>query len=81
MIWSNLRGKGLFGLYFLITVYHQKKSGQELKEGRTLEAGADAEATEECCLLACFPWLAQPQNHQAREGTTHNGLGPSPINH
>jgi hypothetical protein len=23
------------------------------------EAGADAEAMEECCLLACFPWLAQ----------------------
>jgi hypothetical protein len=24
------------------------------------EAGADAEAMEECCLLACFPSLAQP---------------------
>jgi hypothetical protein len=24
------------------------------------EAGADAEATEGCPLLACFPWLAQP---------------------
>jgi hypothetical protein len=24
------------------------------------EAGADAEAMEGCCLLACFPWLAQP---------------------
>jgi hypothetical protein len=24
------------------------------------EAGADAEAMEECSLLACFPWLAQP---------------------
>jgi hypothetical protein len=23
------------------------------------EAGADAEAMEGCCLLACFPWLAQ----------------------
>jgi hypothetical protein len=24
------------------------------------EAGADAEAMEGCSLLACFPWLAQP---------------------
>jgi hypothetical protein len=28
-------------------------------QGRILEAGADAEAMEVCCLLACFPWLAQ----------------------
>jgi hypothetical protein len=25
-----------------------------------LEAGADAEAIEGCCILACSPWLAQP---------------------
>ena len=24
------------------------------------KAGADAEAMEGCCLLACFPWLGQP---------------------
>ena len=24
------------------------------------EAGADAEAKEGCCLLACLPWLTQP---------------------
>jgi hypothetical protein len=24
------------------------------------KAGADAEAMEECSLLACLPWLAQP---------------------
>jgi hypothetical protein len=24
------------------------------------EAGADAESMEECFLLVCFPWLAQP---------------------
>ena len=33
---------------------------QELKLDRNLEAGADTEAMEECCLLACSPWLAQP---------------------
>jgi hypothetical protein len=39
-------------------VHHQRKSGQELTQDKTLEAGVDAEAMEECCLLACFPWLA-----------------------
>ena len=33
---------------------------QEFKEAENLEAGADAEAMEECCLLACSPWLAHP---------------------
>ena len=55
--------------------------GQELKQGRNLEAGADAEAMEGCCLLACFPWLAQLAfinlDDQLRDGTTHNE--PSPI--
>ena len=31
-----------------------------LKQGRNLEAGADTLVMEGCCLLACFPWLAQP---------------------
>jgi hypothetical protein len=37
-----------------------KKSGQELMQGRTLEAGGDEEDGEGCCLLACSLWLAQP---------------------
>jgi hypothetical protein len=53
-------GKGSFGLHFHITVHHQRKSGQEIKQGWNLEAGADAEAIEGCCLLACSTWLAQP---------------------
>jgi hypothetical protein len=36
----------------------ESKSGQELTQGRILEAGADAEAMEGCYLLACFPCLA-----------------------
>jgi len=36
-------------------IHHRKKSGQELKEGRNLEAGADAEAVEGCCLLVRSP--------------------------
>lgn len=57
---ANWGGKGLFGLFFHISVRHQRKSGQELKKGRNLKTEADAEAMEEYCLLACSPWLAQP---------------------
>jgi hypothetical protein len=52
-------GKGLFNLHFHSAVHHQRKSGHELTQGGNLEAGADAEAMEGCCLLDCFPWLAQ----------------------
>jgi hypothetical protein len=45
---------------FHIVVHHQRKSGQEHTQDRNLEAGVDAEAMEECCLLSCFPGLAQP---------------------
>ena len=53
-------GKGLLGLHFSIAVHHQRKPEQELKQGRNLEAGADAEAMEKPCLLARSPWFAQP---------------------
>ena len=43
-------GKGLFGLHF----HHWRKSGQELKQGRNLEAGADTEAMDGV-LLTGFP--------------------------
>ena len=33
--------------------HHPKQWGQGLKQGRNLEAGADAEAMEGCCLLSC----------------------------
>ena len=46
-------GESLVGFYFLISVHHQWKSRQELKEGRNLEAEADVEAMEEGSLLAC----------------------------
>jgi hypothetical protein len=42
---------------FHIAVPHQRKSGQELTQGRNLGAGVDAEAMEECCLQAGFPGL------------------------
>jgi hypothetical protein len=43
---ESWRGEGLFGSYFHIVVQYQRKSGQELKPGWNLEAGADAEAME-----------------------------------
>jgi hypothetical protein len=39
------------GLPFHIAVHHQRKSGQELTQGRNLEAGADAEAMEGAAYL------------------------------
>jgi hypothetical protein len=45
-------------LYFHIAAHHGRQSEQELKQGRNLETGAEAESMEDCCLLACFPWLA-----------------------
>ena len=38
-----------------ITIHHPRKPGQELKWGRSLEAGGDAEAMEGAAY-----WLAQP---------------------
>jgi hypothetical protein len=46
--------ESLFGLHFHITVHHWRKSGQELKQGRNLEAGADTEAMDGV-LLTGFP--------------------------
>ena len=65
-------GKGLFGLHFHITVHHQRKSGQELKQDRNLETGADAESVEGCDLTglllaacsACF--LVEPKTTSPR---------------
>ena len=48
---ATLGGKDLFGLQFHNTVHHCRKSGLELKQGRNLEAGADAKVKEGSCLL------------------------------
>ena len=83
MTHSNLGEKGLFGLHFHITVHHQRTSGQELQQGRNLEAGAKAEGMEGVLLnglftmvySACF--LIKPRTARPRGIPTHNGLGPS----
>jgi hypothetical protein len=53
-------GKGLFSLHFhTLPGHHQSKSGQELKQGRNPEAGADVEAMG-MLLIGLLSWLAQP---------------------
>jgi hypothetical protein len=54
---TSWEGKGLFSLHFHTAVHHQRKSGQELNQGR--KQVMTQEAMEGCFLLACFPWLAQ----------------------
>ena len=69
------------------TVHYLKKSGQDLKQGRNLEAGTDAEDVEECCLLLLLFSLHgllslisyRTQDHLPRDGTTYGGLGPSSL--
>ena len=65
----------MFGLHLHSTVHYRRKSG------RSLEAGADAEATEVCCLLAClacFPIEPRPTSPELAPSTMVGGLGPSP---
>jgi hypothetical protein len=50
--------KSLFDLHFHSTVHHLRKSGQELKKGRHLGAGAAAEDHRGVLLTDCFLLLA-----------------------
>jgi hypothetical protein len=47
---SNL---GREGFIWLIPHHSSSSTGQELRQSRNPESGADAEAMEECCLLIC----------------------------
>jgi len=48
--------------FIQLTLPHCCSSPKEVRTGthtgRNLEAGADAEAMEKCCLLACSSWFA-----------------------
>lgn len=67
--------EGVYLAYTCTSLFLIKKSG------RNLEAGADVEAMQGCCLLACSlmaslaHFLTEP-GQQPRNDTTHNGLGP-----
>lgn len=51
---SQLGRKGFISLYFHIAVHHGRESGQKFKQDRNLDAGANADAMEQCCSLACL---------------------------
>ena len=40
-------GEVSLDLYFSIAIHHERKSGQELKQGRMLEAGTVADTMED----------------------------------
>lgn len=44
---ENWGGEGLFNLLYHITISHQRKSGQDLKQGRDIEAEIDTDVMEE----------------------------------
>lgn len=54
--WEEM-GYLFFGFYFQSIAHHQRKSRRELKQRRTLKAGADPEAMEGYYLLAYYPPL------------------------
>jgi hypothetical protein len=49
---DNRRQKRVYSAYT-----SRSQSTPERSQGRNLEAGTEAEAMEELCLLACSPWL------------------------
>jgi len=77
--------KDLFSLHFHITVHHQRKSGQELKQDRSLEAGVDAEAME-CAaywLVSQDCFLIEPKTTSSEMAPPTMGwvLPPPPLGH
>ena len=72
MMKNNLGSKGFISTDRLGSVI---QGSQDKSSSRNMEVGADAETLEEYCLLAFFPWLAQPTN-LPRDGTIHSRLGP-----
>jgi hypothetical protein len=68
----ELKRKALFSLYSQIIVCHQRKSGQEVKQGMNLEAGADAEAMEWCCFWLGPHGLLTLPSHRTHKCQTRN---------
>lgn len=69
-------------IYFSFQLSGYSVSPREVRaeiQGRNLEAEAEAEAIDECCLLAFSPGLAQPAclYNLSRGATTYSELNPS----
>jgi len=68
--------KGLFGMFLCLSPSLKKNMAGTL--GRNLEAGTEAEAMEEHCLLIFSPgWSSFIQDHLPRGDAAHSGLNPS----
>ena len=67
--------------YFYVIVNHQKNSGQKLKQGRNLLAGADAKTSIGACLSSLLHMTcsagARTQDHLSWGGPTYNRPGLS----
>ena len=75
---------GFSGLCFHTTVHHWRNSGQELEQGRNLEAGTEAEAMGAASWLTLYGLISlllyRSQEHQPTlGGTNYNKLGPPPT--
>jgi hypothetical protein len=77
---SNLGRRGVFLAYTsMLFISKEVRTGTQTgqKPGRR-------HASEGCCSLPCFPWLAQPAflqhpGPQPRDSTTHTGLSSPPL--
>lgn len=75
--WRNMGNKVLISSCSSQS-FLKRRQGKNSKQD--MEAGTEAEATEEHCLLACSPWLAQivyyaTQDYFPTGDTIHSGLG------
>lgn len=74
----KLWGTGFIWLRFYITVNHQRRLLQEHKQGKDLEADANAETMKGCYILVCSSWLALPascRNHDNNPGVALPAVG------
>lgn len=75
---QTLRNKSNLGCKGVISAYMSRsQSNMKGRQLRHLEVGTEAESTDEWCLLACFPLLAQPFLIQLR--TTCLGVASSTM--
>ena len=71
-------GKGLFSLHFHMAVHYQRISG--IQVGQEPKAGADAEAMEKYCLLACLAcFLIEPRITSPGMAPPTMDLFPPPL--
>lgn len=76
---ASLGGKSLLSLHFHITVHHVRKSELELKQSKNRGQELTQRLWREL-VLACTgllsPLTYKTEDHQTRDGATHNGLDP-----